>query len=144
MNESEVDLAVFFHFFARGSHIFHDGSGVGAFIKLHDHLLGHEVDGGFLHALGLLRGVLHLVGAVGAVHFDPVGLLHGNVLLCIQQLNNRLIDIRIIAPARTAVNRGRKELSIPGKSTLAKIKHDIYEKKAAFILLCRRVLPFLP
>ena len=91
MNESEVDLAVFFHFFARGSHILHDGSGVGAFVKLHDHLLGHEVYGDFFYTSGFPGGVFHLVGTVRAVHFDLIGFLHGDRLFSALRLNNHLI-----------------------------------------------------
>lgn len=80
MNESKVDLAVFFHFFARSSHILHDGSGVGAFVKLHDHLLSHEVYGDFFYTRNFPGGVFHLVGAVRTVHFDLVGFLHCNRL----------------------------------------------------------------
>ena len=91
MNESEVDLAVVFHFLARGSHILHDGRGISAFVKLHDHLLGHEVHGDFLYTGGVPGSVFHLVGAVRAVHFDFVGLFHGDRLFSALRLNNNLI-----------------------------------------------------
>ena len=88
---SEVDLAVVFHFFARGSHILHDGCGVSALVELHDHLLGHEVHGDFFHTRGTPGGFFHLVGAVRAVYFDFIGLLHDDRLFSVLRLNNNLI-----------------------------------------------------
>ena len=91
MNRSEIDFAVVFHFFARGSHILHDGGGVCSLVKLYDHLLGHEVYGDFLYTGGIPGGIFHLVGAVRAVHFDLVGFLHGDRLFSALRLNNHLI-----------------------------------------------------
>ena len=76
---SQEDLAVVLHPLAVGAHLFHHGLGVLVRLKLHLHLQGHEVHHGVLHARGLVGGVLHLVGAVGAVHIDFVGLFHGKV-----------------------------------------------------------------
>ena len=72
----QLDLAVGLHLLAGIQHVLHDGLGVLALFKLHDHLLGHEIDGGRRHAAGFLGGFLHQVGAVGAVNFDLVGLFH--------------------------------------------------------------------
>ena len=41
--------------------------------------------------IGVPGGVFHLVGAVRAVHFDPIGLLHGDRLFSALRLNNHLI-----------------------------------------------------
>ena len=76
-NQLKINLAVVLHLFAVLPHLLHDGPGVLALFKLHDHLQGHEVHGGGSHAGGLPGGILHLVGTVGAVHIDLIGLFHG-------------------------------------------------------------------
>lgn len=63
--------------FAVIEHVLHDGIDIAAFCEFHYQLLGHEIYYGLLDALGPVGGFLHEVGAVGAVHLDAVGLLHG-------------------------------------------------------------------
>ena len=77
----EENLAVVLDDLAVLEHHVHDGLFICAVLKFHGHFEQHEVDAGVLDARGLFRGELHLGGAVGAVDFDLVGLLHeGSVL----------------------------------------------------------------
>ena len=70
------DLAVVLHLLAGRQHILHGGVGVSTLGKLHLHLLGHEADSRLFHTGNGVGSVLHLLGAVCAVHFDLVGLFH--------------------------------------------------------------------
>ena len=87
----KVYFAILFHLFAGGKHILHNGRGLGAFVKFNNHFLGHEVDGDFFYTGGVPGSIFHLIGAVCAVHFDFVGLFHGNSTSLSLRLNNRLI-----------------------------------------------------
>ena len=82
-SESEENLAVVFHFLAVGKHLLHSGLHIHAVLKRNDHLQGHKVYGAVFHTGSPSGGLFHLIGAVGAVHFDLVGLLHNVYFLSV-------------------------------------------------------------
>ena len=87
-NLLEIDLAVVLDLLAVFDHCLHDGVSIRALGKFDSHLLGHEIDGGLLYALGLTGGLLHEVGAVCAVNFDLIGLFDDASPLFLIHLNN--------------------------------------------------------
>lgn len=73
----QIDFAVVFYTFAVFADLLHHCFGIFPLLKLHVHLQGHEVDGAAFDARRLLSSGFHFIGAVGAVHIDFIGLLHG-------------------------------------------------------------------
>ena len=65
--------------------------GICTFFKFHNQLLHHKVHRGAFHTGGLLGSQFGLVGAVGTVYLDLVGLFQREWLLSIKQLSKRLI-----------------------------------------------------
>ena len=95
----QVDLAVVLDLFAVLQNGLHHGLGVLTVGKFHRHLLRHEVDHRIRDALGLLRGILHQIRAVGAVHFDRIGLFHPKMplsFLSLKQLSTCLILMAVL------------------------------------------------
>ena len=74
------DLTVVLDLFTGSQNIHHGIVGVCALGKLNLHLLGHKADGSLCHTCNGVGGILHLLGAVCAVNFDLVGLLHHRYL----------------------------------------------------------------
>ena len=72
----QVNLAVILDLFAGFDNLLHDFGGLRVILKGNDHFLGHEIHGDGFHAGNLCGGTFHLVGTVGAVHFDLIGLFH--------------------------------------------------------------------
>ena len=70
------DLAVVLDLFAGSQNIHHGVVGVCTLSKLHLHFLGHKADGSLFHTGNGVGGILHLLGAVCAVNFDLLALLH--------------------------------------------------------------------
>ncbi len=72
----QEDFAVVLDLFAVFANLFHHGGLVRSLRELDLHFQRHEADRAVRDAFGLFGGLLHEVGAVGAVDFDFVGFFH--------------------------------------------------------------------
>ena len=72
ISELQEDLAVLFYGLAVLQNVLHNSLGIRTFCELNVHLESHEAYHSVLDALGLLCGLFHEVGAVGAVYVDLV------------------------------------------------------------------------
>ncbi|CAN4002893.1 Low molecular weight phosphotyrosine protein phosphatase, partial [Dysosmobacter welbionis] len=107
------------HLFAISADLLHHGLGVLPLREFHDHLQRHEVHGGALDAFGLPGGLLHLVGAIGAVHIDLIGFFHIKVSL--QQLSKTIKQLFNLWSYHTRggppSQRGRERIFRLGKNS---------------------------
>ena len=122
----QENLAVGLHLLAGGQYLLHHGLGLLTIGKFYNEFLGHEIDGSGLNALGLPGGLLHQIGAVGAVHFDFVGLFHGNdplsIFFMIKHLFNR--SVRSIIISKGIVNAPAEHCSEWAKRITKRAKKE--------------------
>ena len=90
----QFNFTIGFHPLAGLQNLFHNSLGILAFLKFHDHLLGHEVYGRVCNTGRFFCGLLHQVRTVCAVYFDFISLFHETYLR--SQLNICLIIMAVV------------------------------------------------